>query len=359
MLRILKWVGIGLAALILAALIPVVFTETVCNAPVNAQAEPFKSVLDPADRREEVDTYLTYPEWSIVHAYEDFAAVTRQGSESDFGYFGSIGSYWSKLCRIRRIASARGPVPFETKTMLYIIGISFALEMGIKGFYEETVGRVTAWLRGPQRTPEDEFALKVADEYALFLRQTPWYRFPFGEKQKDFWVETPLLGGSLIRKIERRGSLSLEYAVKAVYAKALGALAGLDPAPLKIRSVVSGLDKTDMDADGRITVIKTLDDGRAVIETPRYRAFTEIIRGLSVRGRNFTEIAGNDDILVTVKVPPGEPVEFPGATPLFEVPIQAKPRWRRVGLDVKVPALTELIRKLTATKVELEHVYDY
>ncbi len=359
MLNVLKWVGIGLAALIVAALIPVVFTETVCNAPVDAQVEPFKSVLDPADRREEVNTYLTYPEWSIVHAYEDFAAVTRQGSESDFGYFGAIGSYWSNLCRIRRIASSRGPIPFETKTMLYVIGISFALEMGIKGFYEETVGRATAWLRGPQRTPEDEFALKVADEYALFLRQTPWYRFPFGEKLKSFWAETPLVGGSIVRKIERRGSLSLEYAVKAVYAKALGALAGLDPAPLKIRSVVSGLDKADTDTDGRITVIKTLGDGRTIIETPRYRTFTEIIRGLSARGRNFTEIAGNDDILVTMKAPPGEGTAFAGARELFEVPIQAKPGWRRVGLDVKIPALTELIRKLATTKVELEHVYDY
>ena len=119
MLRVLKWVGIGFAALIVAALVPVVFTETMCTAPVDAQAVPFKSVLDPADRREEVDTYLTYPEWSIVHAYEDFAAVTRQGSESDFGYFGSIRSYWSNLCRIRRIASSRAPIPFETKTMLY------------------------------------------------------------------------------------------------------------------------------------------------------------------------------------------------------------------------------------------------
>ena len=359
MLRILKWVGIGLGALIVAALIPVVFTETVCTAPAETQTEPFKSVLDPADRRAEVNTYLTYPEWSIVHAYEDFAAVTRQGSESDFGYFHSIGSYWTNLCRIRRLASSRGPIPFETKTMLYIIGISFALEMGIKGFYEETVGRVTAWLRGPQRTPEDEFALKVADDYALFLRQTPWYRFPFGEKLKAFWVETPLWGGSPIRKIERRGSLSLEYAVKALYAKALGALAGLDPAPLKIHSVVGGLDETDTDADNRITILKTLGDGRTVIETPRYRAFTEIMRGLAARGRNFTEIAGNDDILVTVKAPPGEPIDFAGTRELFEVPIQAKPGWRRVGLDVKVPALTELIRKLATTKVELEHVYDY
>jgi hypothetical protein len=359
MLRILKWIGIGLAALIVAALIPVVFTETVCTAPVDAQAQPVTSVLEPADHREQVNTYLTYPEWSIVHAYEDFAAVTRQGSESDFGYFRSIGSYWTNLCRIRRIASSRGPIPFETKTMLYIIGISFAAEMGIKGFYEETVGRVTAWLRGPSRTPEDEFALKVADEYALFLRQTPWYRFPFGAKLKDFWTETPLWGGNTIRKIERRGSLSLEYAVKALYAKALGALAGLDPAPLKIRSVVSGVDKTDTNADNGITVVRTLDDGRTVIETPRYRAFTEIMRGLSARGRNFTEIAGNDAILVTVKAPPGERTDFAGTKELFEVPIQAKPGWRRVGLDVKVPALNELIRKLGTTKVELEHVYDY
>jgi hypothetical protein len=40
---------------------------------------------------------------------------------------------WSNLCRIRRIASSRAPIPFETKTMLYIIGVSFAAEMGIKG----------------------------------------------------------------------------------------------------------------------------------------------------------------------------------------------------------------------------------
>ena len=116
MLRILKWIGIGLGALIVAALIPVVFTETVCTAPIETQSEPFKSVLDPADRRAEVDTYLTYPEWSIVHAYEDFAGVTRQGSESDFGYFGSIGSYWKNLCRINRLASSRGPISSSSAT---------------------------------------------------------------------------------------------------------------------------------------------------------------------------------------------------------------------------------------------------
>jgi hypothetical protein len=75
--RVLKWVGIGFAALIVAALIPVVFTGAVCTTPVDAQAEPFKSVLDPADRREEVGTYLTCPEWSIVGRTYAASAVSR------------------------------------------------------------------------------------------------------------------------------------------------------------------------------------------------------------------------------------------------------------------------------------------
>ena len=49
--------------------------------------------------------YLTYPEWSIVHAYEDFAGVLRKESESDFSYLASIAGYWRNLCAISAIAS--------------------------------------------------------------------------------------------------------------------------------------------------------------------------------------------------------------------------------------------------------------
>jgi hypothetical protein len=33
--------------------------------------------------REGTGTYLPYPQWSTVHAYEDLASFTRKGSESD------------------------------------------------------------------------------------------------------------------------------------------------------------------------------------------------------------------------------------------------------------------------------------
>ena len=77
----------------------------------------------------------------------------------------------------------------------YIIGISFTAEMAIQGGYERTIGALTAWLRGPQRTPEDAFALRMLDDYAAFLQQTPWYEYPFGAELGRLWREVPRSGG--------------------------------------------------------------------------------------------------------------------------------------------------------------------
>jgi hypothetical protein len=357
--RLGKYVLIGLGALVVLAAIPIVWTEAACRSARVADAAPFQSALDPADRRDEVNTYLTYPEWSIVHAYEDLAGVTRKGSESDFAYMRSVGNYWSSLCSITRLATSRGSIAFDYKLMLYTIGVSFAAEMGIKGAYELTIGRVTAWIRGPQRTPEDEFALAVAEEYAAFLRQTPWFEFPFGARLWQFWTRTPLWGGNIIRKLERRICLTLEYAGKAVYARLIAIGAGASsPVALRLRSVVAGLDASDVAADKRITVVRTLSGGATVIETPRYRTFTEILAGLAARGRTIVEIAGNDDVLITVLAPPGQAAGKLGKQ-LFEVQMQARPGWRRIGLDVKVASLTAAIRQLGDAGMELEHVYDY
>ena len=244
--------------------------------------------------------------------------------------------------------------------MLYTIGVSFAAEMGIKGAYELTIGRLTAWMRGPQRTPEDEFALAVADEYAAFLRQTPWYEFPFGTRLWQFWARTPLWGGNLIRKLERRMCLTLEYAGKAVYARVIAVGAGASRARRSAPAQRGGRASmpSDVAADKRIVVVRTLADGASVIETPRYRAFTEIVTGLAARGREIVEIAGNDDVLITVLAPRARPPDKLGKQ-LFEVPIQARPGWRRIGLDVKVASLASILRQLPENGMELEHVYDY
>ena len=355
----------GLAAVVIVILVisaTIGVTETVCRGAAATDGAPdsvtWHTALLPEETRNEVDSYISYPEWSIVYAYDDFAAVTRRGSESDFHYLESIRSFWSSLCAVKRIAPQHGQVALDYNAMLYIIGPSFTAEMAAKGLYERSIGALTAWIRGPTRTPEDEFALRAADDYAQFLRQTPWFAYPFFDTLKRFWTEVPLTGGNPVRKIERRIGLSLEYGFKTIYAKVIGLLAGISPAELRIRSVVVNLDASDIAAEPRIALVRK-NGNQSVIETPRYQAFTEILQKLAERDRDVSEIAGNRAILVTAVSPKCTPFALEEFKALFTMPIQARPGWCRYALDVRVPRLTFLFRSLSQTKYEVEHVFDY
>lgn len=354
----LRRLGWAAAALLVLAALPVLWIETRCTAKPTQQPLTRDSLLAKQDWRDEINSYLTYPEWSIVHAYEDLAAVTRQRSESSYDYLGAITRYWTSLCSIYELASARGTISPDYRVMLHVIGLSFAGEMGVKGLYEKTIGRLSVLIRGSTRTPEDEFALRLADEYAAFLRQTPWYEFPFGARLAQFWRETPLWGGNVVRKLERRIALTLEWGSKAVYARLIGAGAAASPAPLRIRSVVTGLTDNDVTADPRIRIVERrgLD---VIIETDRYRTFTEVLQGIAARGRDLREIAGNKHILITAFAPLEMTVVPDGTTLLFNVAVAARPQHQRLALDVKVRDLARLLRDAPKLGLELEHVYDY
>ena len=131
--RILAAVSILLAGLIVGLVAVVLFTQSQCSAPRTTETAAWNSIMLPDERRDEVDTYLTYPEWSIVYAYDDLAAVSRRSSESDFNYFGGIRQFWTSMCAVKRIASSRADIPLDYNAMLYIIGFSFTAEMAISG----------------------------------------------------------------------------------------------------------------------------------------------------------------------------------------------------------------------------------
>jgi hypothetical protein len=348
-------IGVGLAFGLAAT--PVIWVETSCSKPrLAAAAEP--PILAPEHRRNLVDTWLTYPEWSIVHAYEDFAAVGRERGEADFDYASPVMGYWSNLCQIYGVASQRGEITGAMRAMLHIIGLSFTGEMAVKGAWEGTIGRLTAWWRGPITTAEDNFAANVNDDYAAFLRQAPWYEFPFGETLLRLWTEPRFGTVSLVRSAERRIALTMEYGVKAGYARLIGVAAGLAPAKLTIRTVVAGLDSADLAADPRITVIERRSDGTTTVETPRYRAFTKILQGLADRGRTIIEIAGNREIFVTVIASKNAP-PLAGTRPLLSAPMQANPGLERRGVTIDTATLADVLLRLKAGPARLEHVYDY
>jgi hypothetical protein len=360
--RIMAVIALALAVFVVACAWHILHVQYGCT-PENASANASTGfgIADAKYPRAEGDSFLTYPEWYIVYAYADLAGVTRASSESSFNYFGSIGGFWSSLCGARRSTSSVRPPTQDQMVTDYIIGSSFMAEMAVQGIYERTIGALTAAWRGAARTKEDDFNLALLDDYAKFLEQTPWYQYPFADKLSALWRDVPFEPS--LRSVERRFSLSLQYGVKSIYAKAIGMLAGLSPADLEIGSVVLAPSAQALPDDPRIRPVRDVRaaDGRqgVLMITPRYQQFTGIIREVGAKGLSFAEIAGNTRILTTVLVPPGDLPPASGAKPIFETDVQSMPGWRRVGYDTEVLAVAALPSAVEADGAKFEHAYDY
>ena len=135
LLRIIKWLAIALVLLIVVLLAPVAYVETTCRDEPSSDA--YRSVLvDPSFLRQEANTYLTYPEWHIVYAYEGLANVLKTSDEHAFGYTGSVVGFWSSFCNLNRIAGRHGGADWPTRLTIHTIGVSFTLEMAAKAAYE-------------------------------------------------------------------------------------------------------------------------------------------------------------------------------------------------------------------------------
>lgn len=350
------------AGLAVAATIFRVETSCVADLPTPAVTSDF-AIRDAGYARAQGDSFLTFPEWYIVHAYNDLAGVTAQTSESNFHYLTSIRGFWSSLCRATRQATAVGPSTPNQKMVNYIIGFSFTAEMALQGAYERSIGALSEQTTDGHKTAEDAFNAALWRDYGAFLYQTPWYRFPFGAKLTQFWRETPFEPS--LRSVERRFALTVQYGARAAYAAVIGALAGYDPAVLTIQSVVGGLSSSELATIPGIKVIRDVGDASSnrgvLVETERYAKFDAFAKDLGRHpGASLREIAGNHRILVTIVVPKDDAklAGFDGI-PIFSLPIQSSPGARRIGVDVPVRALVEDVARFDAAGYRFEHVYDY
>ncbi len=336
-----------LLVVILGLLSPVAYVETMCG-PVAGDPSDYQPLVSADWHRPEGRTLLTYPEWHIVHAYDDYAEVIRTGDPHDFAFLPSISTFWGSLCALSKSSGGHGGFPWETKQMVYTIGVSFTAELLLKATYEETLGRITTWIRGPTRAPLDDLSARQASAYADFLTQIPWYKWDF---QSDrFALQTAAGGG--FRDQERRIALGLEYGAKSGYAGIIAAaVAGVGEDALRMHVVVTGMTPDALSQLPDVTVIGPQGIGTE-IDTPRYRAFTDLARDIAAKGGAFLDIAGNDDILFTLITP--DPT-YPGA--LHSFARQGNPGYRHLVM-VKVADLAGTIRDLP-DGAALEHIHDY
>jgi hypothetical protein len=352
--KLFKWALVSLFIAIVLLLVPVAYVEVGCRG--QAATDIYQPLItDPAFQRREANTYLTYPEWHIVFAYDGLAQALKTGDEHAFGYLNSIANFWSSTCALTRVSARHGGADFDTRSMIHTIGVSFTVELLVKAAYEETLGRATAWWRGPRKTPQDAAIAGIAADYATFLRQTPWYEYPFNRKASELWA--PPAGFSL-RGWERRLGIGLEFKAKAVYAKVLaGAVAATAPAQLIIRSVVSGLDTAALGRIAGVKVIGKRGDG-VEIETPRYDLFTQILTEIARQGGAIREIAGNDEVMVSVTVREGVTAPISHGTVILRLKRDGIPG-ERLLVNVKMAELAAFLRAYPRGEPGLEHVFDY
>jgi hypothetical protein len=361
---VLKVIAAVLIILAVPAAVAVAYVEIGCRPDppaTGASAATRLPIDEPSYLREPANSYFSFPEWYIVYSFEDFGRFLDNHSESAFPYVSQIAGFWRSYCEANRVAGAFPGKFAQTKFNLYIIGLSFSFEYAVKGIYENTIGRLTEWLRGPTPSPEDVYARAVLQDYAHFLHEIPWYRFPFGEKLAGLWQSTPLASNSAARSIERKLSLSAEYAIKQGYANLItrGLAATSEPAPLQIMFVVKGDITATLAKEPALRLVSRLPGDLTLLEAPRYERFTELLKRLAANRVEIVEIAGNRRILVSVIAPEDVSPTIAAAAKLFTLPIDARLGFRRVGYDADISALPAILDAFQRSGIEVEHFYDY
>jgi hypothetical protein len=332
-------------------------------APVAATAASGPLTAPPEHRRPPDQTFLTFPEWFLVHSPAEYAHYLGTGERvSAFPLFAHIGQFWQAYGAVTREVS-RFPFNGGYHLMICVIGTSTTVEYSLKGVYEHTIGRLAeATVTGSEPVPEERFAAAYAQRYVDFIRVDPWYLFDFGAELKALWSDAPTHGPNLVRRWERRFLLTTELLVKSGYGKLIKwGTHSIYDAPKPVTAVVlTSPPPPRALADHPELVVLQADRRETLATIPRYEGFTTYARWLADNHVDFREIAGNDgEVLVSLLVPTGWRPS-PGQRLLFEQPILTVPGRQRSVLALPIAQLGALLRDVDRQPaLQVEHVYDF
>ncbi len=328
------------------------------------QRHSVQAIGVPNYTRDEVDTFYTYPEWYIVWSYQAKADFQHAHLPSGYSYFGDIGQFWQAYSRM--YGATRRAYPFATgdHIMLVVIGSSFSIEYALKGAYEDTVGRVSELTSRYQMVAEDEYAAKVAEDYAAFVHIRPFYEFSFAQAFRGLWTETSFRKTHLLRTLERRFWLSLDYAAESVYCElielATHATYGYEDVNTAAWIRFSEAAKGQVLASVKsMKLVKDLGPTEGIVEVPRYQEFTRDTLTPVHHGICFGQIAGNELIVISAIAPGGWTTAESHVQLLLRQPILTAQDRTRAVLLARVSDLCEVLPSLERQGLAIEHLYDF
>ena len=328
------------------------------------------------EKKPEAQTVLTIPEWYLVFNPIEYAEHLEAGRPADaFPFRQSVVEYMSLYKRVLSATAGVYPENPEYVTMLRVIGASTAVEYQVKGAYEATVGRLFRALSSGRQSPEDRLIARAHRAYADLLFDEPWYEFEFLPWVSKIWRETPLLGSDLLRRTERKLAFSAEFLVKAIYGRLLGwaAESAYGEAQDQVHVVLKGDGSltNSVEVLGAIPGPMNAPSGAAtspsltrLVSLGRWGEFSQRVPALAADGFDFVEIAGNDDIVVTLVEPQASSWSSQLGRRLFRSRLVSRPERQRSVWMVPVPDLGAFLRQLDAPAahaagIRFEHIYDY
>ncbi len=317
--------------------------------------------------RKEASEFLTHPEWDLVYGSEAYARWLEAAKRpSGFPYVGSVGTFWRSYAGTYEAARSRYDVDMGTHVMLNVIGVSTAIEYGLKGLYENTIGRLSEFNMPAGGTAEDRYAARVARDYATLISTKGWYEFPFMNAFRGLWTEVPLTGPGFLRKWERRFALSAEYLVKALYATLIGAgtAAGYAPDELTRHVVAVGWSEpldASLAGNAHFTKVHELDRGYALLSVDRYDPYRDALLALSDHADcvRIAEISGSEVVTIAGTAPAAWQTP-PRTSVVVAYREPDDPSRTRMLLRTQARDLLEALNGIRREgQFAVEHIYDY
>jgi hypothetical protein len=210
---------------------------------------------------------------------------------------------------------------------------------------------------------EDLYAARVAQDYAAFVHVRPFYEYSFAHTLHGLWAGTPFRFRHLLRTLERRAWLSLDYSVEAAYCQLIElgthATYGYEDTATSAWIDFPVEEKTHLvSLVPSLKFVRELGPGEAIVELTRYQEFTAEVRDLLPAGVRFHQIAGNQLIVFSAIAPVGWTNAVPNLQLLLAQPMLTDPAKTRDVFLCPVSELHLLLPLLERQGLKIEHLYD-
>ncbi|MEM9778009.1 MAG: hypothetical protein AAF902_25765, partial [Chloroflexota bacterium] len=227
--------------------------------------------------------------------------------------------------------------------------------------YAKSISLAAEWTNFSGPTQEEMYYQQFQEEYGTFLHTVPWFKFPFPEKLRGLWAETDPIGRGLIRKWERKLAISTEYLIKSTYGYFInrGAEASFGFVPDRTHLWVSGFSEDLLESEPDLTLVRSLENDEAIVNVPRYEAFTVVVPKLAESGLQFLEIAGNDEIVMAILVDQEWAYSLTAGEVFLEQTYLSQPELKRLVITVPIEQLHTVLIEVNEQDLILEHLYDY